>query len=183
MKIILTFFCIASLALADDTFQLDPAGSEIHFSLHDLLHTVRGGFKLKRGEIRWDRVTGKAAGEIVIDVASGASGNGWRDKRMHQEILESQKYPEAVFVPDSVQGRLETEGESQFDVHGVLTIHGAGHEMTLSLLVDAQGGGRYTATSRFSIPYVVWGMQDPSNFLLRVDKKVELEVKASATAH
>ncbi|HXR24074.1 MAG TPA: YceI family protein [Candidatus Binataceae bacterium] len=183
MKIILSFFCIAGLAWADDAFQLDPAGSEIRFALHDLLHTVHGSFKLNRGAIRWDRATGKATGEIVIDVASGASGNGWRDKRTHQEILESQKYPDAVFVPDSVKGRLETEGESQLDVHGVFTIHGAGHEMTLSLLVDAQGGGRYTATSHFAIPYVEWGMKDPSNFLLRVDKKVELEVKASATAH
>jgi polyisoprenoid-binding protein YceI len=183
MKNILIFFCIAGLALADDAFQLDPVASEIHFSLRDPLHTVRGSFKLKRGEIRWNRATGKATGEIVIDVASGASGNGSRDKRMHQEILESKKYPESVFVPDSVNGRLETEGESQLDVHGVFTIHGVGHEMRLQFLVDAQGGGRYTASSHFTIPYVEWGLKDPSNFLLKVDKKVEMEVKSSATAH
>jgi polyisoprenoid-binding protein YceI len=183
MKRILIFFCTAGVALADDTFLLDPARSEIHFTLHDPLHTVHGSFKLKRGEIRWDRETGKASGEIVIDVTSGASGNGSRDRRMHQEILESRKYPEAVFVPDSVKGRLETEGESQLDVHGAFTIHGAGHEMTLQFLVDAIGGGRYTATGHFSIPYVEWGMKDPSNFLLKVDKKVDMEVKASATAH
>lgn len=101
---------------------------------------------------------------------------------MQKEVLESQKYPEAIFVPDSIKGRLETEGESMLDMHGAFKIHGADHEMTLTLLVDALGGGRYTATGHFSIPYVEWGMKDPSNLLLKVDKKVEMEVKAAATA-
>ena len=101
---------------------------------------------------------------------------------MQKEVLESQKYPEAIFVPDSVKGRLESEGESQLDVHGLFKIHGADHEMTLPFLVDSGGGGHYTATCHFSIPYVEWGMKDPSNFLLKVDKKVDLEVKAAAAA-
>ena len=182
MKQYLLLFCVAGLALGENSFQLDPTKTEVNFTLHDPLHTVHGSFKLKRGAIQFDQATGKASGEIVIDVASGASGNGSRDKRMQKEVLESQKYPEAIFIPDSIQGRLETEGESQLSLHGVFKIHGADHEMTLQLLIDALGGGRYNATTHFSIPYVEWGMKDPSNFLLKVDKKVELEVKAAATA-
>lgn len=182
MKQCLLFLCLAGLALGDSAFQLDPSKTEIDFTLHDTLHTVHGSFKLKRGEIHFDPATGKAGGEIVIDLLSGASGNGSRDKRMHKEILESQKYSEAIFVPDSVQGRLETEGESQLNVHGVFKIHGADHEMTLQLLVDALGAGRYTATGHFFIPYVEWGLKDPSNFLLKVDKNVQMEIKAAATA-
>ncbi|HTS50179.1 MAG TPA: YceI family protein [Bryobacteraceae bacterium] len=182
MKKCFLISCLAGLAFCDSSFQLDPSKTEINFALHDTLHTVHGSFKLKRGGIHFDPATGKAGGEVVIDLPSGASGNGWRDKRMQKEVLESQKYPEAIFVPDSVQGRLETEGESQLNVHGVFKIHGADHEMTLQLLVDALGGGRYTATSHFSIPYVEWGMKDPSNFVLKVDKKVEIEIKAAATA-
>jgi polyisoprenoid-binding protein YceI len=174
--------CLASLAFADTAFELDPAKTEIKFTLHDVLHTVHGTFKLKRGAIHFDPVTGKAGGEIVIDVASGDSGNGSRDKRMHKEILESKRYPEAVFIPDSVKGRFETEGQSQLDLHGVFKFHGADHELTLQLLVDARGGGQYIATTHFTIPYVEWGLKDPSNFLLKVDKKVELEVQATAAA-
>jgi polyisoprenoid-binding protein YceI len=181
MKKCLLFLCLAGLALGESSFQLDPSKTEINFTLHDPLHTVHGSFKLKRGDIHFDPATGKASGEIVIDLPSGASGNGSRDKRMQKEVLESQKYPEAIFVPDSVEGRLETEGESQLNMHGVFKIHGADHEMTLQLLVDALGGGRYSAISHFSIPYVEWGMKDPSNFLLKVDKKVEMEIKAAAT--
>lgn len=182
MKQYLLLFCVAGLAFGANSFQLDPSKTEINFTLHDPLHTVHGSFKLKRGALQFDPATGKASGEIVIDVASGASGNGSRDKRMQKEVLESQKYPEAIFVSDSIQGRLETEGESQLNLHGVFKIHGADHEMTLQLLIDALGSGRYTATSHFSIPYVEWGMKDPSNFLLKVDKKVDLEIKAAATA-
>ncbi len=182
MKKYLLLFCLAGLAFGEGSFQLDPSKTEINFTLHDPIHTVHGTFKLKRGDFHFDPATGKAGGEIVIDLASGASDNGMRDKRMQKDVLESQKFPEATFVPDSVQGQLESEGESTLDVHGVFKIHGGDHPMTLQLLVDALGGGRYSAQSHFAIPYVEWGMKDPSTFMLRVDKKVEMEVKATVTA-
>ena len=84
-----------------------------------------------------DSQTGKASGEMVIDVPSGISGNGSRDKRMHKEILESQKYPEAVFTPDQVRGQIEPEGTSEIDVHGNFRIHGADHEIIVHFQVQA----------------------------------------------
>ena len=181
MKQLLLFVCVAGAAFAVSSFELDPSKTEINFALPATMHTVHGTFTLKRGSIQVDPVTGKAGGEIVIDLTSAASGSGSRDKRMHNDILETKKYPEAVFKPDSMKGRLETEGESQLDLHGVFNIRGADHEMNLQLLVDAQGAGRYTATSHFEIPYVDWGIKDPSNFLIKVDKKVLMEVKAAQT--
>src|ERR1700683_3195973 len=94
--------CALAMSAADTVLELTPSKTEIGFTVSDTLHTVHGTFKLKRGSIRFDPETGKASGEIVIDVPSGASGSGMRDKRMHKDILESQKYPEAVFVPDKV---------------------------------------------------------------------------------
>ena len=180
MKKYLLLFCLAGFAFGETSLDLDPAKTQINFTLHDPLHTVHGNFKLKRGSLHFDQATGKAGGEIVIDLVSGQSGNGSRDKRMQKDVLESQKFPEAVFLPDSVKGRLEGEGESTLDVHGVFKIHGADHELTLTFLMDALGGGHYQATSHFDIPYVTWGLKDPSNFLLKVDKTVQIEVKATA---
>ena len=103
-----------------------------------------------------------------------------RDKRMQMEILESQKYPEAVFTPNHVDGRPAAQGASEVDAHGTIRIHGADHELTLHFKVVAEGG-QYTASTHFTIPYVQWGMKSPSNFLLKVEDKVEMDVKASAS--
>lgn len=170
---------LCTAAQAQAVFQLDPSKTEIRFTLHDVLHTVHGTFKLKRGTMQLDSETGKASGEMVIDVTSGMSGNESRDHRRHKEILESQRYPEAVFTPDHVEGHIAPEGDSQIDVHGMFRIHGADRELTLHFQVQASGG-QYTVSTHFVIPYVKWGIKNPSNFLLKVDDKVELDVRAAA---
>jgi polyisoprenoid-binding protein YceI len=76
---------------------------------------------------------------------------------MHKEILESQRYPEAVFTPDHVDGHIAPLGDSQIDLHGTFRIHGADHELTLHFQVQASEG-QYTASTHFVIPYVQWGM-------------------------
>ena len=77
---------------------LDPAQSEVSFTLPDVVHTVHGTFKLKHGAISFDPATGKATGEVIVDVSSGDSGSPARDRRMHKDILESSRYPTAVFA-------------------------------------------------------------------------------------
>ena len=163
------------------SLDLDPAKTDVQFTLHDVLHTVHGTFKLKKGSVRFDPDSGKASGEIIVDVTSGASGSDARDSRMHKEILESQRYPEATFTPDRVDGKLASQGSSQLDLHGVFKIHGADHELTLHFQVD-RVGGQFTASTHFSVPYVQWGMKNPSNFLLKVDKTVEMDIKTTVDA-
>ena len=174
----LLFLLLCTLPLAaESTIELDPARTSINFTLADVLHTVHGTFKLKRGSIMFDSSTGKASGEIVVDVASGHSGNGMRDKRMHKEILESARYPEAVFIADRVSGELAARGTSELDVHGAFQIHGASHEMTLHFRADVNNSEVASSTG-FTIPYVQWGIKNPSNFLLRVSDKVEMNIRA-----
>ena len=152
----------------------DPAASEITFSVPTTLHLVHGTFRLVRGAILYDSATGSASGEIVIDVTSGDSGNGSRDKRMHSVVLESSRYPEAVFRID------RAEGEKNLKVHGTLKVHGSAHELTLPVQVSA-ATGRITATGAFSLPYTAWGMKDASQFLLKVNPEVQVTVKLIAS--
>ncbi len=170
-------FPAASLLSLD----LDPSKTDVQFTLHDVLHTVHGTFKLKKGSVRFDPDSGRASGEIVVDVASGASGSDARDHRMHKEILESQRYPEATFTPDHVDGKLAPQGQSQLDVHGVFRIHGADHELTLHFEVE-RVGDQYAASTHFTIPYVQWGMKNPSNFVLKVDKTVDMDIKTTTAS-
>ena len=58
---------------------------------------VYGVFDLKHGAVHFDPATNKIGGEILLDVPSGRSGSDSRDKKMHQQILESARYPDVVF--------------------------------------------------------------------------------------
>jgi polyisoprenoid-binding protein YceI len=124
----------------DKEVTLDQTASRIDFSLAATLHTVNGTFDLKEGFIRIDPESGKLTGRIVVDVQSGKTGDPERDRRMHQEILESGRFPEAVFLPDRIIDRLALAGESIIGVHGVLRLHGEDHDMTLPVKVSIENG-------------------------------------------
>jgi polyisoprenoid-binding protein YceI len=178
------FACLALLAAAavsaqETSLEIDPALTKVGFTLADVLHTVHGNFALKRGSIRFDPATGKASGELVVDAASGDSGSAARDRKMHQNILESGKYPEIVFRPGRVQGKVEPQGTSQVELYGTFVIHGAAHEIVIPVQVEARGD-RYTVTGHFTVPYVQWGMKNPSTLILRVSDKVDIEIQTVA---
>jgi len=169
----------AGFAAQQFSLELNPAQTKIEYKLGAVLHTVEGTFALKRGRISFDPESGKAAGELVVDAASGQSGNDSRDRNMHKNVLESERYPEITFRPDRVEGKVAPQGHSQVQLHGTFTIHGADHEITVPVEVES-GDGRYTATAHFQIPYVKWGMKNPSTFVLRVGDKVDLTVQSVA---
>ena len=113
------------------------------------------------------RETGKAGGEIVVYAPSGESGNGSRDRRMHKEILETAKYPDVVFRPTRVEGKVGQSGASDVKLGGVFFIHGADHDLTALVHTELMGD-RWRGTGKFEVPYVKWGIKDPSNFFLKV---------------
>jgi phage host-nuclease inhibitor protein Gam len=53
--------------------------------------------------------------------------------------------------------------------------------MTVPVEVELAHGG-YTATAHFQIPYVKWGMKNPSTFVLRVGNNVDLSVRTVVQA-
>jgi polyisoprenoid-binding protein YceI len=178
--------CYVALACAPATcaqgyvFNLDPTQTKIAFTLDTTLHTVHGTFQLKSGQIHFDTATGKASGEIVVDARSADTDNKSRDKKMHQEILESQKYREIVFTPAQVRGSFDRQKASRVDVSGVMRIHGQDHDFTMPLAVQPAAAARLQCDTNFTIPYVKWGMKDASTFLLHANDKVELEIQATA---
>jgi polyisoprenoid-binding protein YceI len=169
----------ASLDSQDTILQIDPAQTKVEFTLGDVLHTVHGTFRLKRGEMRFDAVSGRASGELVVDATSAESGSGARDKHMHKDVLESDRYPEIVFRPDRVVGKVAAQGVSQVRLHGMFSIHGAEHEIEMPAELEA-GDGQYRATVTFAVPFVQWGMKDPSTLFLRVDKHVDITIHTVA---
>lgn len=159
---------------------LDPARTQITFTLGATLHTVEGSFKLKSGAIQFNPATGEASGDVVVDATSGESGNDSRDRKMHKSVLDSQNYPGIIFVPERVQGRVSLSGDSHVQIQGLMKLHGSQHEITIPADIQVTGA-QLTANLHFAIPYVEWGLKDPSTFVLRVEKKVDVAIRAAGS--
>lgn len=173
--------CSTPLLAAETVLTFEPSSTEIHWTLDTVLHTVHGTFKLKSGTITFDPATGRASGQLIVSTASGESGNESRDSRMNKSILESAKFPEIAFTADRVEGQVPVQGTAGIKVHGVFRLHGADHEMTLPVQVEIEPG-KVTAKTKFSVPYIQWGLKNPSTFILRVDDKVDIDLHAAAHA-
>lgn len=160
--------------------QFDPSKTTVGFTLGDILHTVHGSFQLKQGDVRYNIATKSVDGTIVVDAPSGQSGNRSRDHKMHKEILESAHYPTIAFRPDKVEGTVGPIGTSTVQVHGIFSIHGTDHELTMPVRVEVLPD-HWVADTHFTVPYVKWGIKNPSTFVLRVSESVEIDVHATGT--
>lgn len=163
-----------------ESLNLDPTRTTVKFTLADVLHTVHGTFQLKHGALQFDPSSGKISGEITVDAQSGQSGSGARDRKMHKEVLESQRYPEISFRPDRIVGMVADHGSSSVQVHGIFRIHGADREITVPAQVEMLSD-HWTANVHFNIPYEKWGMKNPSTLFLRVSDTVEIDLSGSGS--
>jgi polyisoprenoid-binding protein YceI len=159
---------------------LDPATTAIHWTLNTTIHgPVHGTFKLKSGAIHIDPISGTASGQIIIDAASGESGDSARDSRMHNVVLESSKYPTITFRPTHVGGKVDLTAPGSLTVDGILNLHGQDHPMQITVNLHPKDSA-VSSQSHFTIPFVAWGLKDPSIMLFRTDKIVTLDVDAIA---
>lgn len=162
------------------TLRLDPARTEVRFEVDATGHDVEGAFAVQSGEIRFDPETGDASGEIRVDATSAETGNGSRDKTMHQDVLESDTYPLFVFHAERITGELARTGESEVELHGRLDVHGDTHEIVLPATVKIDGD-RLSASTTFQVPYVDWGMERPGFLFLKVATVVDVSIDAVGT--
>jgi polyisoprenoid-binding protein YceI len=165
-----------SLHAQEAVLELDRAQTRIEFTLAGPLNTVHGTFKLKSGTLRFDPATGQAGGLVAVDLTSGNSDNPGLDRKMRKDVLESWKYPEATFTPVRVFGRLEPQGESPVQLNGMLKLHGNEHDIMLATTAR-RDGDRLTASAHLMIPYVDWGLKNPSTLFLRVGSQVEIDIR------
>ncbi|MFZ0889109.1 MAG: YceI family protein [Candidatus Binataceae bacterium] len=166
---------VAAVQLRDGVLEVDPAKTRVEFRLGGALHTTHGKFELKHGTIKADSATGNAEGSVVVDAASGESGDILRDIRMRDSVLEAQAYPEITFSPQHIDGHLDDQGNFQAKLEGVLALHGGHHQ----IVIETEGkliSDDLVATAHFSIPYVEWGLKDPSVLFLTVAKEVDIDI-------
>ena len=180
---------IATLALvlgtapgsaAEWRIEVDPLRTNISFTLKATMHSVHGTAATTSGGFRFNPDTGAATGEIIIDATSAETGNGSRDKKMHRKVLVTADNPRIVLRIRSLEGNLSLEGMSKVTLHGEIEILGQPHEIAIPLQVEIDGED-FTAHAEFEIPYVEWGLKDPSTFILRVAKEVQVTIEIEGT--
>lgn len=175
LALLTTVLLASALAAQQIPIDLDTQKTQIEFVVNDVLHTVRGTFRLKAGHIELNPASGDISGRIVVDAASGESGNATRDRRMSRNILEAQRFPEIFFTPAKIEGAVSLTADSSIAVTGQLVIHGQAHEITVPMQTHSSAN-EITASGKFLVPYVQWGMKNPSTLFLRVNDKVEVHV-------
>lgn len=182
MKTIATPLCLAlSLALAPaalaqhQTFAVNPDASKVAFSLGGNAHHVDGTFHVQSGAIDFDRSAQTISGSVVVAAGSGNSGDQGRDKKMNADVLDGSRFADISFVPRSYQGTVAASGDSNIQVTGVFTLHGTPHDLTVPMQIHIDGKN-LTAKTHFTVPYVKWGLKDPSIFILKVAKEVDIDL-------
>lgn len=180
-RIILTALGVTLLGTVAGAGQIDlvfdPAHTSIEFTLDATMHQVHGTFELASGTVRYDPATGQTTGRIVVDARSGESGNARRDRDMHAKVLDSEAHPTIALVPERVIGELPPAGTGSVTVSGWFLIGGGKHEVEIPLAVTVTGD-EVEIQGQFEVPYVEWGLDDPSKFVLRVAKEVTIAITA-----
>jgi polyisoprenoid-binding protein YceI len=144
------------------------------------LHSVEGTLRLVRGDLRFDTASGRADGSIAIDARSAETGIARRDRTLHAEVLESERYPEILFTAERIELTRGAPERGEVVLSGRVKLHGEEHPLSIPAHLERVDDD-IRVTSTFKIPYVAWGLRDVSNWVLRVDDEVLVHVDATAS--
>ncbi len=167
---------LAPVALAQQqTFVANPDASEVKMTLKTTREVVNGTFHIQSGSLEFERSTAKMSGSVVVLAGSGKTGNGSRDKKMNKDILEVEQHATVSFEPKSYAGAIAPSGDSTIQVTGIFTLLGTPHEITIPILVHLEGTTA-TVKAHFVVPYIQWGLKDPSFLFWKADKDVAIDL-------
>ena len=167
---------LAPVALAQhQAFVVNPDASEVKITLKTTHELVNGGFHVQSGSIEFDRTTRNMSGSVVVLAGSGKTGNDSRDKKMNKDILKAEQYATVSFEPKTYIGDLAPSGDSNIQVTGVFTLLGTPHQITIPILVHLESTAA-TAKAHFIVPYVQWGLKNPSFLIWKADDVVAIDL-------
>ena len=172
---------LAPSALAQhQTFVVNPDASEVKMTLNTTHEVVNGTFHIQSGSLEFDRSAAKMSGSVVVLAGSCKTGNGSRDKKMNKDILEVEQYATVSFEPKTYTGDLALSGDSNLQVTGTFTLLGTPHEITVPMLVHLEVASA-TAKAHFVVPYVQWGLKNPSFMIWKADNDVAIDLNLVGT--
>jgi hypothetical protein len=167
---------LAPAALAQhQTFAVNPDSSEVKMTLKTTHELVNGTFHIQSVSIEFNRSNPKMSGSVVVLAGSGKTGNDSRDKKMNKDILEVEQHATVSFEPKLYSGAIAPSWDSTIQVTGVFILPGTPHEITVPMLVHLDGANA-TAKTHFVVPYVQWGLKNPSFLIWKADNDVAIDL-------
>lgn len=157
------------------TFVVNPGASEVRITLKTTHEIVNGTFRVQSGSVEFERGTPNMSGSIIVAAGSGKTGNDSRDKKMNKDILKVEQYATVSFEPKTYGGTIAPSGDSTIQVSGIFTLLGTPHEITIPILVHLEGAAA-TAKAHFVLPYVQWGLKNPTFLFWKVDNDVAIDL-------
>jgi hypothetical protein len=177
------FFAVLILALIfapaalaqHQTFVVNPDASEVKMKLNTTHEVVNGTFHVQSGSVEFDRGATKISGTVVVAAGSGKTGNDSRDKKMNKDILKVDQYTTVSFAPKTYKGTISASGDSTIQVSGVFTLLGTPHDLTIPMQIHIDGS-KATAKAQFIVPYVQWGLKNPSFLIWKAENDVAVDL-------
>ena len=167
---------LAPAALAQrQTFTVNPDASEIKMTLNTTHEVVNGAFHLQSGSINFDRTASTISGIVIVAAGSGKTGNDSRDKKMNKDILKVNEFATVSFAPKTYNGTIAASGDSSIQVRGVFTLLGTAHDLTIPMQIHIDGS-KVTTKGQFVVPYVQWGLKNPSFLIWKAEDNVTMDV-------
>jgi polyisoprenoid-binding protein YceI len=174
----LTILAIPAALAQHQTFVVNPDGSEVKMTLKTTHEIVNGTFHVQSGTIEFDPGSAAMAGSVVVAAGSGKTGNDSRDKKMHSDILLVEQHAAVSFEPKSYAGAIAAAGDSTIQVTGIFTLLGTPHSITVPVVVHLEGPAA-TVKAHLIVPYIQWGLKDPSFMFWKADKDVAIDLVLS----
>jgi DUF4097 and DUF4098 domain-containing protein YvlB len=154
---------------------INPDTSEVKMTLKTNHEIVNGTFHVQSGSIEFDRSAQKISGSVVVAADSGKTGNDSRDKKMDKDILKVGQYTTVSFAPKTYTGTIAVSGDSSIEVSGVFTLLGTPHDLNIPMQVHIEGP-KAAVKAQFVIPYVQWGLKNPSFMIWKADNDVAIDL-------
>ena len=167
---------LAQAAFAQhQTFAVNSDASEVKIKLNTTHEVVNGTFHVQSGSINFDRTASHISGIVIVAAGSGKTGNDSRDKKMNREILKVDQFATVSFAPKAYTGTVAASGDSTIQVSGVFTLLGTPHDLTIPMQIQIDGS-KATARAQFVVPYVQWGLKNPSFMFWKAENDVAVDL-------
>ena len=157
------------------TFAVNPDSSEVRMKLNTTHEVVNGTFHVQSGAIDFDRSASRISGIVIVAAGSGKTGNDSRDKKMNKDILKAEQFASVSFSPKTYTGIITASGDSTIQVSGVFTLLGTAHDLTIPMQIHVDGS-KATAKGEFVVPYVQWGLKNPSFLIWKAENNVVIDL-------